>query len=169
MTKRAKTKVISKTVGFSIVGFVLWFWDELLFVAPIAAVTAALGPLQAWAIMATVYFLGFFALSLVTLKRFQQKRHSRLSMWIEKQLKSSRKSRFYHIIKTGTWAAFLGSCFFLGGLITSHLVYRSHLWPQKTPTQIAFLCNFWFAVLWVGFYSGAFGTIFYFLSMIIKA
>lgn len=156
-----KTKTISKIAGLSLVGIALWFWDEVIFVAPIAAATAVLGPLRAWLIMGMLFFGVFFILSVISLKHFRQKRTNKLGKWIEKEVQKSKKSRFYRPIKTGAWAAIIASCFFLGGLITSHIVYDLRLWPEKGIVSTSLVCNFWFAAVWVGFYSGAFGSIFY--------
>lgn len=141
-------------------GFVLWFWDEAIFVAPIAAVTAWIGPLLGWVIMASLYFVLFFGLSVLTLQNYKRNRKQGLSVWIERQIRASQKSRFYKFIETGKNGAIAMSCFFLGGLITANLVYRLRLWPNVSVVTTSLVCNAIFAITWVGFYSGAFGLLF---------
>lgn len=164
MLKKQKSKSRIHTIAAltlaAIITFALWFWDEAIFVAPVAAVTAVVGPFYGWIIMATCYFLLFFGLSIVTLNRFQQRRPGKLGDWVETQLARSKKGRLYPFVKSGTAGAIVASCFFLGGLITSHLVFRLKLWPATSMVTTAALCNFLFAIVWVGFYSGLLTIIF---------
>jgi len=125
---RVRTRAALPALAGVLATVALYVWDDLLFAAPIVAVSAAAGPWTAFAIFSVVYALGSFVLALLAVRAYEHLsggEPSRLAAWLQ-QRAGGRRSRFARrLLATGKLAGFVVCSFVLGGILTTWLIRYS--------------------------------------------
>ena len=165
---RSVVNSIIKLAGLLVLAaglIVAYIWDDLIFGSPIIATSAILGGGASFLIWFPIFWIGEFLISYGALKvydRVSTGQPTRLERWLkkfgEKEGTGERAGRGKRLVLFRTTSKWLGAisfvlaCFTLGGIaVTMILRYAGR---RDGIYRTAFWASFWFALTFVGFYSG---------------
>lgn len=139
----------------------LYVWDDVLFAAPVVAVTATVGPWVAMAVFSVVYGLGSFVLALLAVRAYERwsgGEPSRLASWLESRTRGRRSRLAHRLVDSGKVLGFVASSFLLGGIVTTWLIRYSG--RSRGIVAVAAASSAVFAVSFTGWYVAvAFGVL----------
>jgi hypothetical protein len=152
---RVRTRAALPAFAGALATAALYVWDDLLFAAPIVAVTAAAGPWIAFAVFSCVYALGSFALAMLAVRAYEHLsggEPSRMARWLERSAGGRRSRLARRLLATGKLVGFVVCSFLLGGILTTWLIRYSG--RNRAIVAVAGWSSAIFGVTFTAFYVG---------------